>query len=149
MTKRVGTRQDARTALVIHTLGGLDRDIDFEVVGSGEDRTAYLIAGTVYKVGRRASANRYDHATLTAAREAGMAWAPVTTLYDFELYGDPIPVLAMPYLPDDGTEPDPALVAEMHAQTGGQVDRIGGNWVSRQGRPVVLDGCTVEDGAWV
>lgn len=72
-------------------------------------------------------------------------WAPETTLYELvDNYGDPCPVLAMPYLPDDGSVPDPALLAEMRAQTGGQVDRLGGNYVVRDGRPYVVDGCTVD-----
>ena len=144
-SERQGSQVDARRAMLHHFHGYFFADADVSVVGSGEDRTAYRIGETVYKVGDRQSANVYDHEALTAAREAGMPWAPATTLYRVTgEYGDEITVLAMPYLADDGSEPDPAALAEMHTQTGGQVDRLGGNYVVISGCPIVVDGCTVE-----
>jgi hypothetical protein len=148
MGERVGNRQDATEAMWHWLTNGYHGERAREI-GRGEDRTAYLVNGVVYKVGIRPSANRDDHDTLSSARAAGMPWAPQTSLYELvDNYGDPCPVLAMPYLPDDGSVPDPALLAEMHAQTGGQVDRIGGNYVVRAGQPIVIDGCTVAAGAW-
>jgi hypothetical protein len=55
--------------------------------------------------------------------------------------GDDVAVLAMPYLESDGSTADPALMAEMQAQAGGQVD--GTNYVVIAGQPVVIDFCTV------
>lgn len=142
-----GTATDARAAALCHLYGD---SADAAEIGRGEDRTAYLLNGVVYKIGSRPTANPYDHETLAAARNAGMPWAPETTLWRWtDQYGDEITILAMPYLTDDGTEPDPTALAAMHAQTGGGVDRIGGNYVVIAGQPVVVDGCTVQAGAWL
>ena len=50
-------------------------------------------------------------------------------------------MLAMPYLEDDGTSPDPELMAEMQDQAGGGVD--GTNYVVIGGQPIVIDFCAV------
>jgi hypothetical protein len=138
----VGNAEDARSAVLAYALG---YEPGVEEIGSGEDRTAYLINGVVYKVGRRASANPYDHATLQRAYEAGLPWAPPSSLYTVvDQYGEEVPVMAMPLLEDDGTEPDPDKLAELYRQTGDRRDRIDrGNYVVVGGQPIVFDGCCV------
>jgi hypothetical protein len=135
----IGTAADAFEAYATYHHAG-----DARQIGRGEDRTAYLINGVVYKIGHRQSANRYDHDTLSTARAAGARWAPESALYTVVgMYDETWTVMAMPYLVDDGTDADPEALAEMHAQTGGGVDRIGGNYVVIASQPVVIDGCTV------
>jgi hypothetical protein len=138
----VGCERDAQEALLRHTAGNYGLGAGATPIGSGEDRTAYLVNGIVYKIGTRRSANRYDHETLSDARAAGLRWAPESSLYELvDQYGDEWPVMAMPYLVADGTDPDPDLLAEMNAQTGGEVDWT--NYVVLAGQPIVIDGCTV------
>ena len=111
-------------------------------LASGEDRTVYIADGVVYKIGSRDTANPYDHEVQQEARARGYRWAPpASTLWTVtDQYGDE-EVLAMPYLEDDGTEPDPRALAEMHEQTGGGVDWE--NYVVIGGQPIVFDCCTV------
>jgi hypothetical protein len=136
-TAHIGTRDGAVTAYLAYRGVGWA-----EVIGQGEDRTAYLVDGVVYKVGRRMTANPYDHGILTAWRAAGAPWAPESSLYAVaDEYGEEWPVMAMPCLLDDGSTAEPAALATMHEQTGGQVDR--GNYAVIKGQPIVLDGCTV------
>ncbi|MGI5213413.1 hypothetical protein [Plantactinospora sp. CA-290183] len=89
-----------------------------EQIGAGSQRTVYLdrATGTVYKVGLDA-ANRQETATLTGLRARGVGHAPAATLYVVtvnELYdGDrEVTVVAMPYLPDDGSVPRPYPLLE-------------------------------------
>jgi len=84
-----------------------------ELIGHGESRVVYLVNGVVYKVGRP-SANRYEHELLTAWRAAGAQWAPATSLWeDRDPFGEAYTVIAMDYLPDDGSDPDEATLAEI------------------------------------
>lgn len=87
-------------------------------IGSGSQRTAYLDADThtVYKVGDD-GANRQEVATLARLREQGATHAPAADLYEVtvaDLFGEPVKctVVAMPYLPDDGSVPGPHPVLE-------------------------------------
>lgn len=117
-------------------------------VGSGESRTAYLVdgdLGVVYKVGRE-SANRYEHEALTAWREAGATWAPQTTLWTAPApnpFRPDLLVLAMPYLPDDGSTPDPGQLAEVRRVC---PETCGENWTVRGGHVWLIDGGDV--GSW-
>ncbi|GHE31743.1 hypothetical protein GCM10017673_38120 [Streptosporangium violaceochromogenes] len=117
-------------------------------IGQGEDRCAYLVDGVVYKMGPRATANPYDHATLEAARRAGLPWAPPSELFQLvnKYSGEEWSIMAMPYIQDDGTDPDPDAMARMREETGGQVDFT--NYRTIGGQPVVIDGCTVDRGPW-
>lgn len=116
-------------------------------IGEGEDRCAYLVNGIVYKIGRSATANPYDHETLEAARRAGLPWAPPSELFQLvNGYGEKWSIMAMPYIRDDGTDPDPDAMARMREETGGQVDFT--NYRTIGGQPVVIDGCTVDRGPW-
>lgn len=74
-----------------------------EQIGAGSQRTIYLDHDTqvVYKIGHD-SANRHEVRMLGVARERGADYAPDATLY--EING--VTVVAMPYLPDDGSMGD-------------------------------------------
>lgn len=142
----VGTFEDAAAVYLWHEHDAWDERIgnDITIAGQGEDRTVYRIGDIAYKVGRRPTANPYDHAGQEEARRRGYRWAPpASTLWTVHdgLYDEDCPVLAMPYLEGDGTEADPALMAEMQAQAGGKID--GTNYVIIGGQPVVIDFCTV------
>lgn len=138
------TQADAQAAYEMHAYGESLDGTHVLHVGEGEDRSAYLVNGVVYKVGRRDSANVADHDALSAARAAGFAWAPATALLSaVGEFGEFHPVLAMPYLVDDDSDVPDELLAQFRLETGGQVDRIGGNWVAIAGRPWVIDGCTL------
>jgi hypothetical protein len=142
------SRQDAQLVLFFHY--GYDildeGDLEPERVGAGEDRVAYRLGNVVYKVGSRQSANPYDHDAQCEARLRGYRWVPEwSELYELENeYGDPCPILAMPYLEDDGSVADPQLYAEMQAQGGGQIDHT--NYVVISGQPFCFDFCTVRLG---
>lgn len=141
MATPVGNRDDAIKVVLWHYAEIFEEGIEW--VGQGEDRTAYRLNGVVYKVGRRASANRYDHALLEEARQAGRPWAPPSSLYEVRSeYGDEVPVIAMPYLVDDGSTPAPGTLEEMWADTGGQYYVDSDNYVVIGGQPIVIDGCT-------
>lgn len=84
-----------------------------EQIGAGSQRTVYVDydTDTVYKVGDD-GANRQEVRTLTELRERGVAHAPAASLYELTIpdgYGDTITctVVAMPYLPDDGSVEGP------------------------------------------
>lgn len=110
------------------------------IIGRGESRTAWLIGGVVYKVGRDA-VNEVEHDRLTAWRMAGAGWAPATTLYrGTGVDGDPATVLAMPYLPDDGLV-DPATLAVIK-QIAPQTCRE--NYVNHAGQTWLIDGGDIE-----
>ena len=144
MTQTTGTQQAAQAAYDTYAYDFALDDTEVTLIGRGEDRSAYLIDGTVYKVGYRDSANEADHAALTAAREAGHEWAPTTALYyAVDEFGRRVPVMAMPHFEDDGSEMSPEVAANLRRTAGTQVDRIGGNYVVVSGMPVVLDGCTL------
>jgi hypothetical protein len=69
-----------------------------------------------------------------------MPWARQPSLYEIRNeWSNECPVMAMPYLPDDGSPHGPEAWPAMRAQTGGQVDWIGGNVVSRAGLPLCPD----------
>lgn len=94
-----------------------NRLTDIELVGSGESRVVWRFDDqVVYKVGGGRT-NQYEHEALTAWRRAGALWAPETALHHVEVnrFGcwEPFVVLAMAYLPDDGTTPDPDTFAEI------------------------------------
>lgn len=141
----VGTAQDAIAVYLQHEHDVLDDRLGWiEPCGAGEDRTVYRIGNVAYKIGRRATANPYDHRTQEEARRRGYRWAPAAstlwTIDDLE-WDERVPVLAMPHLESDGTTADPALMAEMQAQAGDGID--GTNYVVIGGQPVVIDFCTV------
>lgn len=146
---KVGT-QDEAFAVYLHHNAMWDEQYGplITLAGQGEDRCAWRIGNTVYKVGKRASANRYDHATGTEARRRGYRWAPpASTLHEIpDRWGGTTPVLAMPYLESDGSDPDPVLEAEMHAQAGPNRHGIavdGSNYVVIARQPIVIDCCSV------
>ena len=115
------------------------------VVGSGEARCAWLVNGVVYKIGRN-SANEHEHQVLTDWRKAGAHWAPETALYRFAVTHDDSYtwteiVIAMTYLPDDGSpvnESDLAEIRRVAPQT------WFGNYTTYQGRTYLIDGGDVE-----
>jgi hypothetical protein len=111
------------------------------VIGSGERRTVWLINGVVYKVGRQSS-NRYEHEALTAWRQAGAVWAPATTLWTVPTEFDENElVVAMEYLPDDGGDIDPAVMAEIRRVA---PQTCSENYVSHGGRLYLIDGEDVD-----
>ena len=89
-----------------------------EQIGTGSQRTAYADHGTdtVYKIGDD-GANRQEVRTLADLRERGIGHAPAATLHEVTIvdgYGETVTctVVAMPYLPDDGSVPRPYPVLE-------------------------------------
>lgn len=80
-------------------------------LASGQHRVCYVDydTDTVYKLAKEGqeSANRCEHATLTHWREQGAEWAPPTELFEVLVDGAHGPVactvVAMPYLPEDGS----------------------------------------------
>ena len=141
----VGTLEDAVAIYYQHADGIADDRLGWvESCNAGEDRTVYRVGDVVYKIPSRPTANPYDHRAQEEARRRGYRWAPAaSTLWPVRDYlGDEdVAVLAMPYLEDDGTSPDPDSMAEMKAQSGGGVD--GTNYVVISGQPIVIDFCTV------
>ena len=142
-----GTHADAVAIYYQHEHDVISERLGWvEPCGAGEDRTVYRVGGTAYKIPTRATANPYDHGMQEEARRRGYRWVPAAStlwtvrdgVWDEEF---DVAVLAMPYLEDDGSSPDPALMAEMQAQAGGGVD--GTNYVVTAGQPVVIDFCTV------
>lgn len=82
----------------------------WEPVGEGAHRAVILNPSrtTVYKVETAAGRNRREHRALRGLRAQGFAHAPPTTLWTVcRPYGagPNVEVLAMPYLPNDGTAP--------------------------------------------
>ncbi|MCX2968217.1 MULTISPECIES: hypothetical protein [Streptomyces] len=80
-------------------------------VGEGAHRAVILNPARtiVYKVENEAGRNRREHRTLGGLRDQGHVHAPPTTLWAVPNpahgTGGAIEVLAMPYLPNDGTAP--------------------------------------------
>lgn len=141
----MGNEHDAWVALMVAhgmycTCGCEIDDNNMRLIGTGESRAAWLVNGVVYKIARRASANTYEHEMLTAWRKAGAKWAPETSLYEFELYGDPEPVVAMPYLPDD-CDLDEATVAEIRRAA---PQTCMENWMAHGGQTWLIDGQDIE-----
>ena len=101
-----------------NTAIGVEFPAGVRYLASGQQRTIYLHepTGTVYKVGDD-GCNRYEHETLAKLRTGGHDHAPETTLYevettDYELAAlidedatSTRTVIAMPYLPEDGSVP--------------------------------------------
>ncbi|HEY9473019.1 MAG TPA: hypothetical protein VIS06_04100 [Mycobacteriales bacterium] len=115
------------------------------LIGQGEARECWLIGGVVYKVARwgRESANAYEHQVLSAWRAAGAEWAPATTLWTVRcpIRGELIPVVAMPYLPDDGPL-DRDAVAQIREQAASELWE--GNCQQHNGRVWLVDGGDVD-----
>ncbi|WP_033338900.1 hypothetical protein [Catenuloplanes japonicus] len=111
-----GTRAEATVIASAHYLD-LDLPDGVEQIGQGAHRTVYLSADgtTVYKVGVD-GANRREVATLTRLRADGHRHAPEVSLFEVTLtvYGDEetATVVAMPYLPDDGSVARPYPILE-------------------------------------
>lgn len=84
-----------------------------EQIGAGSQRTVYVDHGTdtAYKLGCD-GANRQEVKTLAELREQGADYAPTADLHEVTVagpFGDQVTctVVAMPYLPDDGSVPGP------------------------------------------
>jgi hypothetical protein len=82
----------------------------------GDHRTVYVDVGSdvVYKIGYE-PANRREYKVLTQARLDGKDYAPPVTLYEVTVYdhlGDQTTctVVAMPYLPEDGSVDHKGLI---------------------------------------
>lgn len=87
-------------------------------IGRGQNRTAYLVGGIVYKMDGWPPENVHDHQILQRARRAGMPWAPPSALFELQdSNGRKEYVMAMPYFVNDGSAPDPEAMALMRAQT--------------------------------
>lgn len=78
-------------------------------LGAGAHRTVYVDynAEIVYKLGDDAT-NRHEVQVLTAAHQAGRDYAPPVDLFEVtatDIFGEPMSctVVAMPYLPEDGS----------------------------------------------
>ena len=144
MSGAVGTLEDAVALYLQHEYDVIDDRLGWVgPCGKGEDRTVYRVGDVAYKIPTRLTANPYDHHVQEEARRRGYRWAPAASAlwHVRDPYGDDVDVLAMPYLEDDGSTADPALMAEMQAQAGGAVD--GTNYVVIAGQPVVIDFCAV------
>lgn len=104
-----GTERIAQVVAEYHH-GMLDWEPDgCEQIGAGSQRTAYVDhgSGVVYKLGDD-GANRREVRVLAEARAAGKDYAPDATLWTVKLadmFGEPMEctVVAMPYLPHDGS----------------------------------------------
>lgn len=94
-----------------HHGGVLDLPNGVEQIGSGTHRIVYVDhdTDTVYKIAKEGhdGANVDEHRNLTHWREQGADWAPPADLYDVVVDGQwgevACTVIAMPYLPEDGT----------------------------------------------
>ncbi|MFI1189408.1 hypothetical protein [Streptomyces californicus] len=76
-------------------------------VGEGAHRAVILNPArtTVYKIETETGRNRREHRTLQGLRHQGHGHAPPTTLWTVPGPASGAEVLAMPYLPNDGTTP--------------------------------------------
>jgi hypothetical protein len=83
-------------------------------VGEGAHRAVILNPSrtAVYKIETQPGRNRREHRTLRGLRRQGYAYAPPTTVWTVSdpasWTGRKVEVLAMPYLPNDGTAPGTA-----------------------------------------
>jgi hypothetical protein len=142
----VGSRSDAADALYaeLGASSAVANPLALNYLGSGEDRSCWMIRDVVYKIARRRTANPHEHEVLSAWRAAGAAWAPPTTVW---MIPDPVmpehewPVLAMPYLPNDGALDEATLVEIRVAAPDVWAD---GNCVHHQGQTYLIDGGDVE-----
>ncbi|MCZ1021413.1 hypothetical protein [Streptomyces noursei] len=77
----------------------------WRMIGEGAHRAVILApAGTtVYKIELEAGRNRREHRTLRGLRDQGYSYAPPTTVWTVAGPTCETEVLAMPYLPNDGT----------------------------------------------
>ncbi len=108
-----GCRDTAERVATYH-LGLIDWEPEeCEWIGQGSQRTVYCdhLGSVVYKIGHD-EANVREARVLAALCQQGVDYAPLATLYEVSLvdgYGDTITtnVVAMPYLPDDGSVPGP------------------------------------------
>jgi hypothetical protein len=134
MMTQIGTADTAERIAYYHH-GLFERAPEgCELIGVGSQRIVYVDhdTDTVYKVGDD-GANRQEVRTLTELRERGAAHAPAATLYELTIpsgYGDTIActVVAMPYLPDDGSVegPYPLLDGAADLNPAGNVHANGG-----------------------
>ncbi|MEV7011925.1 hypothetical protein [Streptosporangium sp. NPDC051022] len=112
-------------------------------IGRGQNRTAYLVGGIVYKMDGWPPENVHDHQILQRARRAGMPWAPPSALFELEdSNGRKEYVMAMPYFVNDGSAPDPEAMALMRAQTNNQPGDT--NYRVVEGKPIVIDAGDIE-----
>ncbi|MFD8556060.1 hypothetical protein ACFV1N_02080 [Streptosporangium canum] len=112
-------------------------------IGRGQNRTAYLVSGIVYKVDGWPPENVHDHRIPQRARHAGMPWAPPPALFELEDGGGYKQyVMAMPYFVNDDSAPDIEAMALLRAQTNNQLDDT--NYRVVGGKPVVIDAGDIE-----
>lgn len=117
--RAIGSQQRAALAAEYHhDAAGAQEYDSLEYLAAGSQRTVYLDhhAGIVYKLGDD-SANRREVRVLAELRARGVTHAPEATLYEVTLtdqWGDTMTctVVAMPYLPDDGSMPRPYPLLE-------------------------------------
>jgi hypothetical protein len=129
------------TALIFALVGDNDPRLHKRIIGQGERRTAWLVNGIVYKVGRRGT-NIWEHELLTEWRATGAQWAPATTLWEWtDGFGDKVAVVAMPYLPDDGGKVNEATLADIRKAAPNTCRE---NYVSHGGRTYLIDGEDIE-----
>ncbi|MEV7465498.1 hypothetical protein AB0O20_03145 [Streptomyces kronopolitis] len=108
-------------------------------IGEGAHRAVILNPArtTVYKIEKLPGRNRREHRTLRGLRHQGYAYAPPTTMWAVPepacAAGRDVEVLAMPYLPNDGTAPRAA-----HPRAG-VVDLNPANITVCKGRYWVID----------
>lgn len=112
-TMTIGNEQLALDIANYHHTGDDTRN-GWGYLTRGDHRAIYVDydTDTVYKIGRDA-ANRREHEALTNARLGGCDFAPATALYELTVtvparwgcdsYDIDCTVIAMPYLPDDGS----------------------------------------------
>ena len=130
-SNNIGTLDRATAIAQAHELGIEIPGV--EQIGAGSHRVVYLDrpAKVVYKVGVN-SANRQEVRTLTELRTAGHDHAPAATLHEvtYNVFGDRVDctVVAMPYLPDDGSvaRPYPILEGAADLNETGNVHANGG-----------------------
>lgn len=116
---RIGDHATAEAVAHHHIVGDNDAPDGVEQIGCGSHRTVYLDHGTdvVYKIGIN-NVNRQEVETLDALRARGVDHAPAAHLYEVTV-NDPwddseivATVVAMPYLPDDGSVAKPYPILE-------------------------------------
>jgi len=151
MTEQIGSQTEAQAAFEaaeMHRSFGEPIPTEFLVAGRGRSRIALrsVASNAVYKVpcdteleANGAHDNRVESYTYRV-EWVGRDYCPQATLYwAADQYGDHVAVLAMEYLEDDGSEPE-NLGEVLSALTSlGALDLNDGNWVTRNGRAVVID----------
>jgi hypothetical protein len=123
---QMGTTEDAQIAAAMYVELPSDEAWDgWEVVGAGKERTTYLSpSGIVYKAGSEESTVAED-TRFTELRETDLAdHIPPHTMYRFTVsssHGDEqtVGVIAMPYLPEDGSvDRNDPLIPRLAGATG-------------------------------